>query len=158
MRIQWLIAAAVLAAPSLALAEPLELVCNGEAVKAEVESTSGALRNSDGDTATAHMDRVSKVRSSQRFRFRFEDDGTGAVKVPGALVPSINAGGKDGWWPLIGVVMTDADIHGGFALNFINKPKFVIDRRTGDVDLKGAGLRFSGACERVTDAAEARKF
>lgn len=158
MKARLLIAAAILAAPTLALAEPLELVCSGEAVKAEVESTSGALRNSEGDTVTAQMNRISKVHSNQRFRFKFEDDGAGAVKVPGPLVPSINSGGKDGWWPLVGVVMTDADIRGGFVLNVLNKPKFVIDRRTGEIDLKGSGMRFSGACERSTDTPEERKF
>jgi len=145
-------------APVSALAAPLELVCDGRAVKTVEESSSVSLRNDDGDKASGSVSAYKQVRSDERFRIRIESDGTGSIKVPSSLVPTLRSGGKDGWWPLQDLQVGDDQIRGGYRLNILNKGRFLIDRRTGEIDLSALALKFNGTCEKAPEAPAERKF
>jgi hypothetical protein len=79
--------------------------------------------------------------------------------MPNALIPPLNSGGKNGWWPLDRLEVGDAEITGRFTLNFLNKPQVRIDRRTAQISIRGfAGLGFDGDCETFDPDPAARKF
>lgn len=82
---------------------------------------------------------------------------SGKVKLPAALIPPISRG-KDGWWDFTSLSVSDETIRGQISLNVLNHPSVVIDRHTGDIDVKGLGMRFNGSCERAPEEAESRKF
>lgn len=151
------IAAVALLAPSMAAAqETLELVCRGNAVSLETTQTYGSATDSDGDSVSGSSTSYRRARSTEQFRIRLDGAGGGKVKMPPALVPPISRG-KDGWWDFTKLDVTDDQIRGEFSMNWVNKPKVRIDRRTGDIDVKGYGFNFSGSCEKAENAEE-RKF
>lgn len=61
----------------------------------------------------------------------------------------IRGGGDEGWWTFQTIDIQPERIEGRISLNFANKPKVVINRRTGDIDIGGVGIAFSGVCQKV---------
>jgi hypothetical protein len=147
----------VLAAPTAAGAQALELVCQGQAVHLEDTQTYVSGSDNHGNTVDATGNTFRKERSDAQVRVRLDGAGGGKVKLPRALVPKISIG-KDGWWDFTKLTVTDDQIKGQISLNLINHPSIVIDRHTGDMDMKGFGGSFSGSCERAPEAPEERKF
>lgn len=138
-------------------AEPLSLVCEGVA-NYPVSSTSTAnISTSYGESA--YGSETTTARGSSREMLRLETDGAaGRIKPPMAMLPPLRGGDKDGWWKLADLDVSDDRISGKFSLNLINKPRVVIDRRTGDIDLKGFLLSFNGTCRRAPEEPTERKF
>lgn len=147
--------AALVVAPSAAAAEPLSLVCHGKATRTESTTTFASVQgdaNLSGESSTFW-----KARSEEMVRVRIAEDGTGMIKPPQYLRPKISVG-RDGWWDLKPVEITDDQIKGAFSFNVLNHPSVVIDRHTGDIDIRGLGMTFSGSCEKAAEAPENRKF
>jgi hypothetical protein len=154
-----LIAIAVLSVPAAAVAEPFDLFCSGAALHAEAIHTPGSVRTDDGRSPAGDEGSTRDVRSAGSVRVRISAAGAGRIKPPAALTPPSSDGGRDGWWDLSDVVVTADAIRGQYALNMFNHPKVLIDRHTGDIDIKGWGLQFNGTCDRAPVAPETpRKF
>lgn len=152
-----LVAAAFLA-PTAVFAAPLSLVCRGEARYVEDESTTGSTTGADGYPKTATYDSARNVRSPERFRFEIDEAGSGRVKPPRVQIPLLKSGGRDGWWTLASVAVTDTEIRAQYAFNPFNKPRVQIDRRTGEVEIVGFRFTFAGMCETAPDETAPRKF
>ena len=90
-----------------------------------------------------------------RVQFDFRDGG-GRVHLAGKLIPPLNSGGSDGWWPLEDVQMTPDRITGRYRVNALSRPNVDIDRRSGMVEIKGMP-GFSGKCD-VGDWGAGRRF
>lgn len=131
----------------------LYLVCRGVST-GTVEET-GSVRNSDGDRASVSVNRV--VRSERTYQLDLGAQ-SGRIRVPVTALPVLSTKKTDGWFDLTSLSMDDDKITGKFTLNVLNKPSFRIDRRTGDMEMRGYGFTFAGACERGSNAPESRKF
>lgn len=66
--------------------------------------------------------------------------------------------GKEGWWDFVKLDTSEVVIRGQISLNALNKPKIVIDRQSGEIDMRGLGMSFQGTCERAPEATAERKF
>ena len=99
-----------------------------------------------------------QVRSAASVRVRISAAGSGTIKPPATLTPPISRGSQDGWWELSDVVVTADAIRGKYALNMLNHPSVLIDRHTGDIDIKGWDERFNGNCDRAPVVPQAKKF
>lgn len=141
-----------LAAPVVCRAEQIRLVCEGVARVSTTESTSVAV---DG-IHSAQAVTTGSERSAEVLRIEIDAE-AGRIKVPRTLRPPISGGGTDGWWPFSSVEVTEREIRLRYSLNILNKPKVLIDRMTGDIDLKGLAQSFSGRCSKA-DAAERPLF
>lgn len=156
-----LLVAALLAAPSLAAADPLDLVCVGLGTWTESNTSFGNMSatNAQGSTyGSGTVTNLGKGRGQVQVRIQLDDANGGRIKMPPDLVPPLRTGGKDGWWRFSELLVSDDQINAKFALNVLNRVKVVIDRRLGDIDLRGLGLTFTGSCERAPEAPEERKF
>ncbi|WP_380878170.1 hypothetical protein [Sphingomonas sp. DBB INV C78] len=77
-------------------------------------------------------------------------DGGGRIRLPNKLIPPIHSRGDQGWWELDDVVAGRDTITAGYRLNGLNKPKIVIDRRSGRISIRGTSdYAFSGSCDTV---------
>ena len=157
MKIMLLIAAATITAPALANAEALDLVCRGTALHTESTSTFGSVTANNGEDASGQATTYGRVRSEESMRVRIDGSGAGKLKLPQVLVPFISRG-RDGWWDFTTISVTDDAIRGQFSLNILNHPTVMIDRHTGDIDMKGMGMKFSGSCEQAPENTENKKF
>lgn len=83
-------------------------------------------------------------------------DGAGKIHLSGKLVPPLNSGGTDGWWPLEELRVLPEQITGRYRLNAFNSPSVNIDRRSGMIEVKGMPS-FSGKCD-VGDWGAGRRF
>ncbi len=148
---------ALVVAPNAAGAQALDLVCRGTAISNETSQTYGSAQ-SGGEYASGSATTIRKVRSEETLRVRIDATGsTGKVKLPRALIPLISSG-KEGWWDFVKLEVTDDAIRGQVSLNVLNRPRLIIDRRTGDADVKALGSSFSGSCEKAPELPEERRF
>ena len=84
--------------------------------------------------------------------------GGGRIRLPKKLVPPINSRGNDGWWDLYDVDMGSDTIRAKYRLNGLNKPAITINRRSGQISIKGADpYAFRGSCD-VIDGDDHRRF
>lgn len=136
----------------------LELICTGTARYQTQSTTTGTATNSYGATANGRVTTTAPGRSQEQYRVIIEGAG-GKVKVPRALQPNLGGPGLgDNWWALRDVSITADRISARWQHNIIEKPKMVIDRRTGDIEVSGLIGSFSGTCERAPDEPETRRF
>ena len=144
--------AAVIAAGSARAADaPLRLRCDGEARRAEAQTTRSYSSRNGAETQTTLRDKV----RSDLVKFEMAD-GRARVFLPDSLIPPLNDPEEDGWWKVTDLKVADGEITGRFRINFANKPTFRIDRLHGDIDLQGYQLSFRGQCE--PDTVTERKF
>ncbi|WP_313437797.1 hypothetical protein [Novosphingobium sp.] len=74
----------------------------------------------------------------------------GRIRLPEKLIPPLNSGGDhQHWWQLNDLIVGENEIRASYRLNGLNKPKLRIDRRTGEINIKGTGQDFSGTCDKV---------
>jgi hypothetical protein len=84
--------------------------------------------------------------------------GGGHIRLPKKLVPPINSRGADGWWDLYDVDMGPDVIRAKYRLNGMNKPTVTINRRSGQISIRGlAPYAFSGTCD-IIDGDDHRRF
>lgn len=136
-------------------AEALTLVCYGQGQHATYSSHYGYEWNNDSKRYVP-MQRMEsgteQFNSGVQFDFR---DGMGRVHLTGKLVPPLNSGGTDGWWPLEDIQMTPDRISARYRLNALSHPTVSIDRHNGLVEIKGSP-GFSGKCDSGDWGAERR--
>lgn len=154
---KWFALAVMVMAPVSAHAEALNLVCQGTALHVETSVSTASAYDNHGNYASGDATNFRNARSEERFRVQLDGSGTGRVRPPVTLNPPISRG-KGGWWDLEQLTVTDNEIRGRYSLNMLNHPSVVIDRKTGDISVKGMGLRFDGTCEKAPDEPEGRKF
>ena len=94
-----------------------------------------------------------QFQTGAQFDFR---DGSGRVHLTGKLIPPLNSGGNDGWWPLEDVQMSPDRITARYRINALNRPTVNIDRHSGLVEIKGINA-FSGKCD-AGDWGAGRRF
>jgi hypothetical protein len=150
-----IIALALIALPSLASAEPLDLECRGAAIVDQKTSTYEWTRQSDGSRSYELKDRSKSLNAAGVIRVRVDDAGKARVRLPASL--QNHGRGDDGWWDLTTLEVTDDVIRGKFSIGMLLRARLTIDRRTGDIDYHGPDASFSGTCERV-QGAQVRKF
>lgn len=144
--------------PAAALAEEFHLSCSGIASRVRT-TTTFANASADFTNSSAHGTATTYSRAESADRLLIEVDDKGPrIRVPPTLLPPLRGGGKDGWWELTDVNVTDEEIAAKFALNPINQPRVRVDRRTGDIQISGFGSGFRGTCERFEVDPAARKF
>ncbi len=135
----------------------LGLVCFGDGSKNGIASGTTWTWNRD-------RDRYEYGTYNQTTREVFDAslmvqtwDGGGRIRLPRSLIPPINSRGNNGWWDLYDVVTGPDVIRASYRLNGLNKPRVVIDRRTGRITVQGtASYGFRGACDMI--GRETRKF
>jgi hypothetical protein len=144
--------AAFVTAPAWAQVEggTINLICTGRGDKME-----------SGYTSTLEWDRYDhkyRTRSGVQTEMRgFESavtvqiqDEDGRIRLPQKLIPPLNSGGDhQHWWQLTDVIVGENEIRASYRLNGLNKPRLRIDRRTGEITIKGTGQDFSGTCDKV---------
>lgn len=83
--------------------------------------------------------------------------GGGRIRLPKSLVPPINSRGNSGWWDLTDVNSGRDMITASYRLNGLNKPRVVIDRRSGRITVQGfSNYGFRGSCDLIGD--DSRRF
>lgn len=129
----------------------LSIVCSGTGSSVTTD-TAQTWVNGQVITSTS-----SPYRVSREDRAYIEVDGaTARIKPPESIVPTLAGRGDDGWRAMTDVTITEREVRGRFALNWINKPTVAVNRMTGEVTITGgdalAGRAgFVGQCERVPD-------
>lgn len=84
-------------------------------------------------------------------------DGGGRIRLPKSLIPPLNSRGRNGWWDLTDVSVGPDTIRATYRLNGMNKPRIVIDRRSGRITVQGfADYGFRGTCDMIGH--EPRRF
>jgi hypothetical protein len=84
--------------------------------------------------------------------------GNARVKLPSPMVPLLSGGGNGGWFTVSDLWVNDDEITGVIRLNALNKPKFRIDRRSGQISITGGFSDFTGQCDAVRADGPQRKF
>lgn len=161
MRILVFAATAALAAP-VAFAQPapapadltLHLVCQGDLIVAEQDTTmvNDGSRRSSGLVTTQHMGRTAA-------RVELDVKG-GAVRIHPAsgMLPFFARKSPDGWYDMTEVVIDPDKIAGRYSLGALSKPTVKVDRRTGDIEVRGLAGDFDGYCEKSDTPVGAQKF
>jgi len=84
-------------------------------------------------------------------------EGGGRIRLPTTLIPPIHSRGDHGWWELDNVSSGRNTITAEYRLNGLNKPRVNIDRRSGQISIRGTGdYAFNGTCDTVDN--QQRRF
>lgn len=144
-------------APPKAPAENvLTLVCYGTGQHATYTPHFGYQWNNDAKKYEP-MQRMES--GNEQFNSGVQVDirnGEGRIHLAGKMIPPLNSGGTDGWWPLEDLQMGDDRIAARYKVNVLSRPTVEIDRRSGLINVKGSP-GFSGKCD-VGDWGASRKF
>ena len=81
----------------------------------------------------------------------------GRIHLGPSLVSPIHSGDDHGWWDLDNLVVTPDRITASYRLNGMNKPKLIVDRRSGRITID-AITNFSGQCDAGDWGAGQRRF
>jgi hypothetical protein len=134
----------------------LTLVCYGQGEHAVFSSHSGYQWNDK----TQHYEPTQRVETSNeqfqtgvQFDFR---DGGGRIHLTSKMIPPLNSGGVDGWWPLEDVQMSSDRITARYRVSALNRLSVDIDRRSGVVEIRDKP-GFYGKCDQGDWGAN-RKF
>ncbi|NQE64009.1 hypothetical protein E1H18_4265 [Caulobacter sp. RHG1] len=74
------------------------------------------------------------------------DGGRGRIRPAKNMVPPIHGDNDAGWYDIANLSVSRDIIRGEFKLNGMNRPKLMIDRRSGHINLDGL-TKFSGSCD-----------
>ena len=141
----------ILAAALMLAAEPapapapdeLNLICRGGGRTMTATSRDSAgYANNQGYAAAGQNVRESLVDYETTAGFRLSG-GTATMRVPTMFLPPI-AGGRGGWFKVKDLRVSDSEISGKVAINFMNTPSFRIDRVTGELSTQ---YGFQAQCE-----------
>lgn len=74
--------------------------------------------------------------------------------MPEVMSPTLGGRGQNGWRTLTDVTISEREITGRFAYNWINRPLVRVNRLTGTIDIQNTNSLtgnqgFQGRCERV---------
>ena len=134
--------------------EHIALICYGEGEKYASEYRSGYAWDNDKRRYVPRSG-VELTRRNYDTSVTIQIDGdTGRIRPAKSMLPPLHASSDAGWYDITGLSVTRDIIRGSFRLNGANKPKLMIDRRSGHITLEGL-TSFRGTC----DAMDAdRKF
>ncbi|MBI0530885.1 hypothetical protein [Sphingomonas sp. TX0522] len=133
-------------------AEPLTLVCHASVREwTDTESSSTVAADNYGNTAAANVATRGLVNSQVDLDFELRGD-TARLRIPAAMRPKISSG-KDGWFDVRKLSVTDRLISGEIKFNFMNKGRFEIDRASGVLTTAGGQ---KAQCEKIDT--EKRRF
>jgi hypothetical protein len=136
----------------------LGLVCFGDGQRPGLATTHGYSWNS----RTRRYDYGNRTEmTGQQFdaslTLQFWPGG-GHIRLPKKLVPPINSRGNDGWWDLYDVETGSDIIRAKYRLNGLNKPLITINRRSGQISIRGTEpYAFRGVCDLI-DGEDHRRF
>jgi hypothetical protein len=138
-------------------APTLTLICYGEGKKPSTETHSGFRWNPRRD----RYESISEVTNSTEdfdAEVQVEISGQrGRIHLSGKLVAVLHSGDSNNWWNLDDLQVSSDRITGRYALNFLNKPKVDIDRRSGRIHIDGME-HFRGECNEGNWADSHRRF
>lgn len=92
--------------------------------------------------ARGHGDR-NLMRASVQVEIR---NGSGRIRLSGKLLPTINSGGHNGWWPLTNIRFGNDRVTARYRLNLLHRPTVTIDRRARTIAIRGIN-DYDGTCE-----------
>lgn len=76
----------------------------------------------------------------------------GRIRLPQVVLPIVR-GGKDGWFELRDLKVSERTIEAKAGVNFMNKPRVHIDRVTGTISINGKAGTYTGRCQKVEQSA-----
>jgi len=146
----------LIAAAPVAAAD-INLSCSGGGSATKAIATQGFAFDSDGNTATATGTSLSSVGFADQVKVELPEGGEGRIRIPRVMLPPIR-GGKDGWFTINDLVMTDKEIRGSVRINPTRSPKIRIDRITGNLNISGKVGTSNGDCQPFDPKTAERKF
>jgi hypothetical protein len=152
-----MLAALLLAGQAIAPPQPIHLICVGAGTAAKLSSTYGSFYDNRGNSAWGQVLSRRDRPFDDQVNVEISSDGQGRIRMPRAMLPVIR-GGKDGWFELGSIKMTDSEITAAAEVNFMNKPRVRLDRITGAISISGKAGDYSGECQAYDPAAVPRKF
>lgn len=135
----------------------LGLVCFGDGTRNGISSETTWTWNAERDRYEHNLRNQSTTEIFEAsLMIQIWSDG-GRIRLPRALIPPINSRGNQGWWELYDVVVSPDTIRATYRLNGLNKPRLVIDRRSGRITVQGtSSYGFRGSCDVIGQ--EQRRF
>jgi hypothetical protein len=137
-------------------ATTLNLVCFGDGAANKQRGGTFNAWNNDGDSASGTVTQTSREGFADQVNVQITGS-EGRLRMPRAMLPLLR-GGKEGWFTLKNIKVTDADITGSVAVNPLNNPKMRIDRYTGVINLAGKAGDFVGKCQAYDPTKVERQF
>lgn len=132
------------------------LVCIGAGSANRVTSGTVNAWNSNGDYASANVIGNRSVPFDDQVNISI-DGHEGRIRMPRAMLPPIR-GGENGWFKIKSIAISENEITGSVAVNFMNNPKLRIDRITGAISLSGKAGDYSGRCSPYNPESVQRAF
>lgn len=114
------------------------------------------VHNNYGDSAWGNVVGNRTVPFDDQVNLWIQED-KGRLRMPRVMLPLIR-GGKDGWYKIKNAKVGQGEITGSVAVNFMNNPKFRIDRRNGYIAMSGKSGYYSGRCSKYDPNSTAVKF
>ncbi|WEJ97961.1 MAG: hypothetical protein P0Y59_13425 [Candidatus Sphingomonas phytovorans] len=140
-----------------ASAQTLYLVCLGSGAGNRVSSSTAYGFDNHGNSAWGQVVGQRSVPFDDQVNVEINDDGTGRVRMPRAMLPPVH-GGSGGWFQVKNVKRSDSEITGTIQVNVINSPKLRLDRIGGRISINGKAGDYSGECQPYDPASIQRKF
>ena len=137
-------------------ATTLNLVCFGDGAANKQRGGTFNAWNNYGDSASGTVTQNSREGFADQVNVQIKG-GEGQLRMPRAMLPAIR-GGKDGWFTLKDIKVTQADITASVSVNPLNNPKMRIDRYTGIINLSGKAGDFVGKCQAYDPNKAERQF
>lgn len=144
-------------------ATALVLTClgGGTAIQPDVATvsgnTSGSYDYGQGQFDSSTSGTITGTRQRGfADQVNIELNGTeGRIRLPRVTLP-VFRGGKEGWFELRNVKVSDREITASAAVNLLNRPKVRIDRVTGIISINGMNGNYTGECAKVEPGAQQR--
>lgn len=126
--------------------EHIALVCYGEGQRLTNQYRSGYEWDTDKRRYVPRSG-VELTRQDYDTSVTVEiDGGRGRIRPAKNMIPAIHSDSDGGWYDLANLSVSRDIIRGEFKLNGMNRPKLMIDRRSGHISLDGL-TKFSGSCD-----------
>lgn len=135
----------------------LGLVCFGDGTRDGIASGTTWTWNSKRDRYEYGSYNETRSQSFDASLMVQTWNGGGRIRLPKSLIPPLNSRGNNGWWDLTAVSVGPDTIRASYRLNGFNKPRVVIDRRSGRITVQGfSNYGFRGTCDTIGH--EPRRF
>lgn len=134
----------------------LDLVCLGRGSANKPTSSTAYVTDNHGNSASANVIGNRTVPFDDQVNLWIEGS-DGRIRMPQTMLPPLR-GGEDGWFKIKNLEVSENEITGSVAVNVINNPKLVVDRRTGLIRLSGKAGNYIGECQRFTPGDMPQKF
>ena len=132
--------------PSGGYREHIALICYGEGQRMTTQTKSGYEWDADKKRYVPKSG-VEWTRQDYDTSVTIEiDGGRGRIRPAKNMIPPIHSDSDGGWYDIANLSVSRDMIRGEFKLNGANRPKLMIDRRAGRIQLEGL-TKFSGTCD-----------